>query len=95
MERLLTPEEVADQLRVTRRTVYEWLRTGRLRGLRAGQFWRIRPEDVEAFLETGDEEERLSAEDLEAVRRGLEDVRAGRLKSLEQYERERGLEPAD
>jgi excisionase family DNA binding protein len=46
-----TPEEVAGELRVTRRTVYEWLRNGRLRGLRAGRWWRIRPEDVAAFLQ--------------------------------------------
>lgn len=45
-----TPEEVAGELQVTRRTVYEWLRTGRLRGLRAGRGWRIRPEDVDTFL---------------------------------------------
>ena len=32
----LTPEEVADQLRVSRRTVYGWLKLGKLRGLRAG-----------------------------------------------------------
>ncbi len=50
MERYLTPEEVAEQLRVTRRTVYEWLRRGKLRGLRAGRWWRIRPADVEAFM---------------------------------------------
>ncbi len=50
MERYLTPEEVADQVRVTRRTVYEWLRQGRLQGLRAGRWWRIRPADLEAFL---------------------------------------------
>jgi excisionase family DNA binding protein len=48
-----TPEEVAAELQVTRRTVYEWLRSGRLRGLRAGRGWRIRPEDVEAFLQNG------------------------------------------
>jgi excisionase family DNA binding protein len=47
---LLTPEEVAARLRVTRRTVYAWLKVGRLRGLRAGKGWRIRPADLEAFL---------------------------------------------
>src|ERR1700737_2924514 len=49
-EGLLTPEEVAARLRVTRRTVYAWLKIGRLRGLRAGKGWRIRPQDLEAFL---------------------------------------------
>jgi excisionase family DNA binding protein len=49
-ETYLTPEEVAARLRVSRRTVYEWLKLGRLRGLRAGKAWRIRPEDVEALM---------------------------------------------
>jgi excisionase family DNA binding protein len=49
MQQYYTPNEVAETLRVTRRAVYEWLQTGRLRGLRAGNRWRIRPEDVEAF----------------------------------------------
>jgi excisionase family DNA binding protein len=47
-----TPEEVASELQVTRRTVYEWLRSGRLRGVRAGRGWRIRPEDVASFLQS-------------------------------------------
>jgi excisionase family DNA binding protein len=48
-----TPEEIAEELQVTRRTVYGWLRSGRLRGVRAGRGWRIRPEDVEVFLRAG------------------------------------------
>ena len=43
----LSAEEVAGRLRVSRRTVYEWLKLGRLRGLRAGKAWRIREEDLE------------------------------------------------
>jgi excisionase family DNA binding protein len=46
----LSAEEVARRLRVSRRTVYQWLRLGRLRGLRTGKAWRIRQEDLEAFL---------------------------------------------
>jgi excisionase family DNA binding protein len=48
---LLTPEEVAERLRVSRPTVYAWLKMGRLQGLRAGKVWRIRPADLEAFLQ--------------------------------------------
>jgi excisionase family DNA binding protein len=48
-----TPEEVATELKVTRRTIYEWLRTGRLRGVRAGRGWRIQPEEVQRFLHHG------------------------------------------
>jgi excisionase family DNA binding protein len=46
-----TPEEVADRLKVSRRSVYEWLRSGKLRGLRAGQYWRVAEPDIVAFLE--------------------------------------------
>lgn len=53
---LLTPEEVATELRVTRRTVYEWLRNGKLPGLRAGRWWRVRREDLTAFLRAGTDE---------------------------------------
>jgi excisionase family DNA binding protein len=49
IQRFYTPDEVAATLRVTRRAVYQWLKTGRLRGYRAGNRWRIRPEDVEAL----------------------------------------------
>src|SRR5688572_1275124 len=51
MVKYYTPKEVARELRVTERTVYEWLTTGRLRGMRAGTRWRIRPEDLEAFMQ--------------------------------------------
>ena len=37
----LTPEEVAEILRVDRRTVYEWLRSGKLKAIRFGRTWRI------------------------------------------------------
>jgi excisionase family DNA binding protein len=46
----LTPEEVAARLKVQPRTVQEWLRTGRLPGLKLGKLWRIRESDLEAFL---------------------------------------------
>jgi excisionase family DNA binding protein len=50
---MMTPEEVAAEIRVTRRTVYEWLRSGKLLGLRAGRSWRVRREDLNAFLNRG------------------------------------------
>ncbi|WP_272999437.1 helix-turn-helix domain-containing protein [Hydrogenibacillus schlegelii] len=77
MERLLTPEEVAERLRVTRRSVYEWLRTGRLRGLKAGTRWRIRPEDLERFLSEEDEDE-PTAEELKESYQAWLDYLAGR-----------------
>jgi hypothetical protein len=46
---------------------------------------------LEDLRESEVDDEPLTAEDLESVRRGLEDLREGRTKTLEQYERERGL----
>ena len=51
-EKLLTPEQVAERLQVTERTVYGWLRRGKLPALKLGRLWRIRPQDLEAFLES-------------------------------------------
>ncbi len=36
-----TPDEAAAHFRVTRRCVYTWLRTGKLKGTRIGGVWRI------------------------------------------------------
>ncbi len=47
LPRFLTPEEVADLLRVSRRTVYNWLRAGQLPAIRIGKVWRIRREDID------------------------------------------------
>jgi excisionase family DNA binding protein len=46
---LLTVEEAADILRVSSKTVREWLGKRELIGLRAGKQWRIRRQDLEAF----------------------------------------------
>jgi len=67
----LTPEQVAEALQVSRRTVYEWLKLGRLRGVRAGKAWRIEPKDVKAFLMPPAEWERRMDRMLDQVRNRL------------------------
>ena len=47
---LYTPEEVARKVKVERQTVYHWLSTGQLRGLRVGSTWRITEEDLLNFM---------------------------------------------
>ena len=53
-----TPEEAACILKVTRRTMYSYLRDGALRSAKLGRIWRITRQDIEAFLADG----RASAE---------------------------------
>lgn len=49
-ERLFSPDEVAERLGMSRYTIGEWLRSGRLTGRRIGRFWRVREVDLDAFI---------------------------------------------
>ncbi len=46
-----TTEEVAQSLRVNERTVYEWLQSGQMEGVKAGKYWRVSQEAFDRFLE--------------------------------------------
>ena len=91
---ILTLEEAAGYLRVHPQTVYRRLRAGTLPGAKVGDQWRLRKADLDEFLkgrtrESVFDEEPLSAADLKAIRRGLDDIRHGRVVSLEAYRRKR------
>ena len=49
MEKLLTLTETAEYLRVSERSVLRYIKAGRLRASRIGQ-WRIKESDLEKFL---------------------------------------------
>jgi excisionase family DNA binding protein len=53
-DRLLTPEEVAERLRISHLTLGNWLRSGKLKGVKVGRLWRVRERDLEAFLDRGE-----------------------------------------
>jgi excisionase family DNA binding protein len=48
--RFLTVQEVADQLRVSTMTVYRLIKSGELRAMRVGKSYRLREEDIDAYL---------------------------------------------
>ena len=50
---LYTVEEVQDILRLTRRTLYTYLRSGTLEGVKFGRVWRITADSVRQFLASG------------------------------------------
>ena len=52
MDNLMTPEQVAEKLQVKRRTVISWLQHGKLQGVRVGNLWRVKPEQVEQFIKS-------------------------------------------
>jgi excisionase family DNA binding protein len=61
-----TASEVAKMLLVSPQTVSSWCREGKLRAIRAGRLWRIRPADLEEFTKKGVPPENLKANGLAA-----------------------------
>ncbi len=53
MEKIYTPEMAAELLHVSPLTLRNWLRSGRLTGVKIGRQWRIRESDLTSFLEKG------------------------------------------
>ena len=54
---ILNLEEVADYLRVSERTIYEWAKKGKLPAGKIGNSWRFKREDIEKWVNS-----RLSAQ---------------------------------
>ena len=49
-ERLMTPEEVAERLAITPKTVRRFLREGRLKAMKVGRLWRVRESDLLEYM---------------------------------------------
>jgi excisionase family DNA binding protein len=50
-DRLWRVSEAADYLAMSQDTIHNWIKSGRLKASRIGRFWRIRPQDLEAFID--------------------------------------------
>lgn len=50
--RLMTIEDVASYLRVKKRTVYDWLKKGKIPAIKAVGQWRFKKEQIDAWLES-------------------------------------------
>lgn len=51
MKTVLTPDEVAKVLGLSRRTIVGWLETGKLPGIKVGNRWRVKEEDLDKFID--------------------------------------------
>ncbi|MDI6452978.1 helix-turn-helix domain-containing protein [Peloplasma aerotolerans] len=51
--KLYTIDEVAGILKVTQRTIYNYIKSGMLKAIKIGKYWRINHVDLERFLQTG------------------------------------------
>ena len=50
-EALMTIEEVAQYLRVKKRTIYEWLKSGKIPAIKAVGQWRFKKDKIDAWLD--------------------------------------------
>lgn len=48
---MLTPEDVADKLQLHHLTILKFIRTKKLKAVKLGRVYRIRPGDLESFLD--------------------------------------------
>jgi excisionase family DNA binding protein len=54
MEKYYTPDQVAEILMVSAKTIREWLKKGRLKGSKLGpRLWRISETDLQKFVDRG------------------------------------------
>ncbi len=51
MQNYYTPQEVAGKLKIDIRTVYRWIREGRLKAVKIGHFWRISESELKRILD--------------------------------------------
>lgn len=51
--KVYTLEEVADILKVTRRTIYTYIKKGKLPAVKMGKYWRVTEESLRQFVSAG------------------------------------------
>jgi excisionase family DNA binding protein len=52
MENYYTPQEIAERLKIDIRTLYRWIREGRLKAVKIGHFWRVAESELKRFLQS-------------------------------------------
>ncbi len=54
MEKLYTVNELTEILRVSQRTIYRYLKSGELKGVKVGSEWRFKESDLKKYLKIED-----------------------------------------
>lgn len=50
-EAVFSTKEVAEKFKVTYLTVFRWIKSGKLKAFKVGKQYRVKQEDLEAFIE--------------------------------------------
>lgn len=57
LPKVYTTEEIAETLQVTLRTVYNYIKDGRMKAVKIGKYWRITEQQLNDFLTAMTKEE--------------------------------------
>jgi excisionase family DNA binding protein len=86
MNEVLTIHEAATRLKLKPETVRDWLKAGKLKGVKLGRVWRVDAEALERLLEG-----EPTAEDLDDAKAFEEAMAEGTPRPYEEARRELGL----
>ena len=50
---LYTIEQISNSLKVTQRTIYNYIKNKDLKAVKIGKYWRVKHSDLEEFIDTG------------------------------------------
>lgn len=51
--KIYTLDEVADILKISKRTLYTYIKEGKLHAVKIGKAWRVSEENLQSFITTG------------------------------------------
>ena len=51
--RVYTLDEVADIMKITKRTLYNYIKAGTLHAVKMGKYWRVSEESLQVFISNG------------------------------------------
>lgn len=51
--KVYTLDEVADTLKVSKRTLYNYVKAEKLHAVKMGKYWRVTEESLQSFISTG------------------------------------------
>lgn len=52
--KVYTLEELVEILKVTKRTLYNYIKEGRLKAVKMGKYWRVTQNQLDSFLNEGE-----------------------------------------
>lgn len=104
MDKVLTPKDIAQGLKLSIKTVDKWLKTGYLKGFKVGRLWRVKEKDLNEFinkdLKDNDNEEtiiepcyneELSKQCLKDIKEAEEEIKRGEYLTLDEVKKRLNL----